>query len=356
SSASARPSSSMTSVAITFAPAATRPRTCSAPMPRAAPVTSATTPSNEIPIWILLRQGSVRSRRVLRPSCTRPPRTAMGLVPLPVVLSTPAGFAVRRRRRRGARVIMCTDGHRRRLHEVEPTSMLKALGVTIAQLSERVSGAPTVRGLSDDDRAALKIHRAEWRRRLKTVAFLAVVFVAMVTLFSSLFHELMAREGRSYSWPTSVYWTLTTMTTLGFGDITFESDAGRIFSVVVLLSGSTFLLVMLPFVFIQFVFVPWMNERDRRRAPRSVPPSTSGHLILTGLGPVEAAVVERAEQAEVPYVILVDDIDLAGRIHDEGRRVMLGALDDPATYRNARVDQAAMVVATRNDPTNTNIA
>jgi voltage-gated potassium channel len=35
---------------------------------------------------------------------------------------------------------------------------------------------------------------------------------------------------------------------------------------------------------------------------------------------------------------------------------MLGALDDPATYRNARVDQAAMVVATRNDPTNTNIA
>jgi voltage-gated potassium channel len=163
--------------------------------------------------------------------------------------------------------------------------MLKALGVTIAQLSERVSGAPTVRGLSSDDRAALKIHRAEWRRRMKTVAALAVAFVTMVALFSTLFHELMAREGRSYSWPTSVYWTLTTMTTLGFGDITFESDAGRIFSVVVLLSGSTFLLVMLPFVFIQFVFVPWMNERDRRRAPRSLPPSTTGHLILTALGP-----------------------------------------------------------------------
>ena len=234
--------------------------------------------------------------------------------------------------------------------------MLKALGVTIAQLSGRVSGAPTVRGLSSDDRAELKIHRAEWRRRMKTVAALAIAFVTMVTLFSSLFHELMAREGRTYTWPTSVYWTLTTMTTLGFGDITFESDAGRIFSVVVLLSGSTFLLVMLPFVFIQFVFVPWMNERDRRRAPRSLPPATTGHLIITALGPVEAALVERAEQAEVPYVIIVDDVDLAGRVHDEGRRVMLGALDDPATYRNARVEQAAMVVATRNDPTNTNIA
>jgi K+ transport systems, NAD-binding component len=234
--------------------------------------------------------------------------------------------------------------------------MLKSLGVTIAQLSQRVRGAPTVSGFSDDDRAEISIHRAEWRRRMKTVITLAVVFIGMVALFSTLFHELMAREGRSYSWPTSVYWTLTTMTTLGFGDITFESDAGRVFSVVVLLSGSTFLLVMLPFVFIQFVFVPWMNERDRRRAPRSLPMSTTGHLIITQLGPVEIALIERAEKAKVPYVVISDDLEAAGRIHDEGRRVMYGPLDDPATYRNARVERAAMVVATRNDPTNTNIA
>ena len=234
--------------------------------------------------------------------------------------------------------------------------MLKSLGVTIAQLSQRVRGAPTVAGLSDQDRAEISITRAEWRRRMKIVVTLAAAFVAMVALFSTAFHELMAREGRSYSWPTSVYWTLTTMTTLGFGDITFQSDAGRIFSVVVLLSGSTFLLVMLPFAFIQFVFVPWMNQRDRNRAPRALPASTTGHVILTELGPVETALLERAEQADVPYVVIVDDIDVAGHLHDEGRRVMVGALDDPATYRHARVDQAAMVVATRNDPTNTNIA
>ena len=112
---------------------------------------------------------------------------------------------------------------------------------------------------------------------------LTVVFVVMIAVFSTFFHELMAHEGRSFSWATSVYWTLTTMTTLGFGDITFESDAGRIFSIIVLLSGSTFLLIVLPFVFIQFVFMPWMNERDRRRAPRSLPPATADHLILTEL-------------------------------------------------------------------------
>ncbi len=227
----------------------------------------------------------------------------------------------------------------------------------MAQVTQRLRGDGTVHDLGwHPDHSQRSVQRAERRRQLKTILVLLAVFVAMVALFSTLFHELMDREGRSYSWPTSVYWTLTTMTTLGFGDITFESDAGRLFSVVVLLSGSTFLLVMLPFVFIQFVFVPWMAERERRRAPRSMPASLTGHLVLTDLGPVEHSLVERADQAEVPYVIIVEDVDDAVRLHDEGREVMVGALDDPATYRNARVEQASMVVATRNDPTNTNIA
>lgn len=238
----------------------------------------------------------------------------------------------------------------------ESRPVLKSLGVTVTQVVQRIGGDDERRRLSVDQRAELSARRAERRRRMRTVVTLSSVFVVMVAVFSASFHEIMASEGRSYSWPTSVYWTLTTMTTLGFGDITFASDAGRIFSVVVLLSGSTFLLVMLPFAFIQFVFVPWMNERDRRRAPRTLPPSVSDHLILTAYGPVESALVDRAEQAKVPYVVLVEDIDLAGRIHDEGRRVVVGPLDDPATYRNAQVDRAAVVVATRSDPANTNIA
>src|SRR6056297_2811604 len=234
--------------------------------------------------------------------------------------------------------------------------MLKSLGATIANITARFGADESLSALGDEDRAQVFVRQAERRRRLKTVLVLSVTFVGMVALFATLFHELMDREGRTYSWPTSVYWTLTTMTTLGFGDITFESDAGRIFSIVVLLSGSTFLLVMLPFVFIQFVFMPWMAERERRRAPRVLPESMVGHLLLTELGPVEAAIIERADQAEVPYVLIVDDVAEAGLLHDEGRNVMVGALDDPETYRNARVDQAALVIATQSDQINTNIA
>ncbi|MDJ0770113.1 MAG: NAD-binding protein [Ilumatobacter sp.] len=234
--------------------------------------------------------------------------------------------------------------------------MLKSLGATMAQVTQRLRHGDASLAPGPYDRAQHVARRAARRRQMKTIALLAIVFVVMVGVFSFIFHELMAREGRTFSWPSSIYWTLTTMTTLGFGDITFESDAGRIFSVIVLLSGSTFLLVMLPFVFIQFVFIPWMNERERRRAPRLLPASTAGHVIVTSLGPVEEALIDRADQANVPYVVIVEDVDDAGRLHDEGRTVMVGALDDPNTYHSARVEQAATVVATRNDQTNTNIA
>ncbi len=193
------------------------------------------------------------------------------------------------------------------------------------------------------------------RRDHRMVFILLSMFIVLVVTFTVVFHELMAREGQTHSWATGFYWTLVTMTTLGFGDITFTSDLGRVFSVVVLLTGTTFLLILLPFAFIQFVFVPWMSRRDASRAPRSLPDDTSDHLVLTRLGPIEDALIRRAEQAGVSYVLMVADLAEALQLHDQGYRVMVGSSDDPAAHRAARVENAALVTATSPDTTNANI-
>lgn len=192
-------------------------------------------------------------------------------------------------------------------------------------------------------------------RRTRVLVYLLVVFAAMVGTFSVVFHMLMDREGQSHSWPTAIYWTLVTMTTLGFGDITFRSDLGRLFSVVVLLSGSVFILVLLPFTFIQFVFAPWMERRNRSRVPRRMPDDLTGHLVLTSLGTIEDELISRAKRSNVPYVVVEASLETALTYHDRGYTVMLGELDDPQTYRAVGVDRAALVAATRSDPTNSNI-
>ena len=62
--------------------------------------------------------------------------------------------------------------------------------------------------------------------------------VLLVSFYAVVFHVIMVRiEAQQHSWITGFYWTLVVMTTLGFGDITFTSDPGRLFSIVVLLSG-----------------------------------------------------------------------------------------------------------------------
>jgi voltage-gated potassium channel len=193
--------------------------------------------------------------------------------------------------------------------------------------------------------------------KARAVLRLGAVLVAAILLFAVGFQVVMTVvEGREHSWWTAVYWTLVTMTTLGFGDIVFETDLGRMYSVLVLLVGALLILILLPFTFIQLVYLPWRDAVRDARTPRSLPADTRDHLLLTGRGSMEEALMRRAANAGVPYVLLVEDPEEAATLHDRGYPVMVGPLDDPATYRAARVEQAAMVVTARSDQANSNVA
>ncbi len=183
-----------------------------------------------------------------------------------------------------------------------------------------------------------------------------LVLIALIILYSVLFHYIMEMEERDYSWISGFYWTLTVMSTLGFGDITFNSDLGRLFSIVVLLSGIVFLLVMLPFTFIQFFYAPWLEAQNRSRAPRELPASCKGHVIITNYDPVTKSLIEKLKSYDYDYVLLQNDLQNALAFSDRNYKVMLGELDDPNTYKKAQINQAAMLVSTASDTLNTNIA
>jgi Trk K+ transport system NAD-binding subunit len=193
--------------------------------------------------------------------------------------------------------------------------------------------------------------KANIRLLIKFSLLLILFFVG----YSVLFHVLMLFEGREYSWVTGLYWTLTVMSTLGFGDITFHSDIGKLFSIIVLLNGIVLLLIMLPFTFIQFFYAPWLEEQNRARAPRSVPDRVSDHVILTHYDDVAVNLVEKLTQYGVEYVILVPDLQRALELHDLGYRVVVGELDNPESYKRLGVERAAMVVVLNDDITSTNI-
>ncbi|MFZ5766780.1 MAG: potassium channel family protein [Thermodesulfobacteriota bacterium] len=183
-----------------------------------------------------------------------------------------------------------------------------------------------------------------------------LLLAAIVVTYSILFHVLMLFEGRQYSWITGLYWTLTVMSTLGFGDITFKNDAGLIFSIIVLLTGIIYLLIMLPFTFIRFFYAPWLEAQSRARTPRQLPEDIKNHVILTNLDAITEHLITKLTRNNYDYVILVDDLQQALRLHDLGYRVVIGDYGDPTTYTRLRIDAAALVVATNDDPINTSIS
>jgi len=196
----------------------------------------------------------------------------------------------------------------------------------------------------------------EMKRNLSILLRYVVVLVAVIAVFTAAFHFIMLYvEGKEHSWITGLYWTLTVMSTLGFGDVTFQSDIGRLFSVVVLMSGIVMLLIVLPFAFIRFFYAPWLESQIRNRAPRSLPAGTSDHVILTNYDTIAQGVVRRLKRDEIPYVVLEPDPTTAANLQMDDVRVVTGDVDNKETYQAVQADKARFVLANHDDQTNTNV-
>jgi Trk K+ transport system NAD-binding subunit len=196
----------------------------------------------------------------------------------------------------------------------------------------------------------------ETRANLRGLAKYLAALAALVAVYTVLFHLIMSGvEGQQHSWVTGLYWTLVVMTTLGFGDITFASDLGRFFSIVVLLSGVVVLLVMLPFLFIRLFYAPWLEARIRFRAPRAAPAGTAGHVVLTHYDALAAALVPRLQNEGLRYFVIEPDPVAAARLVDDGISAILGEPESRATHEQLQVAAARLVVANGQDEENANV-
>ena len=72
--------------------------------------------------------------------------------------------------------------------------------------------------------------------RRKILVFLSVVLM-VVTVMGSIMYVVEGPSNGFTSIPIAVYWAITTMTTVGFGDITPHTDLGKLISSAMMLMG-----------------------------------------------------------------------------------------------------------------------
>jgi voltage-gated potassium channel len=118
--------------------------------------------------------------------------------------------------------------------------------------------------------------QALWATRRKILVFLAAVLMIDLVV-GTLMYVVEGPENGFKDIPTSVYWAITTMTTVGFGDITPQTDLGRTIASVMMLVGWGTLAVPTGIVTAE------MTLRRHARAP--LLPRSCAQCGASGYGP-----------------------------------------------------------------------
>lgn len=182
------------------------------------------------------------------------------------------------------------------------------------------------------------------------------LLTSVILVFSVIFQLIMVQvEGQSHSWFTSIYWTFVTMSTLGYGDVIFQSDIGKLFSIFVLISGVVLVLVVLPFTFIRSFYAPWLEAQLRFKAPRELPSETNDHVIISRHDEIATSLIERLQASDIPHYVIEPDPTVAAHLMSEGVPIVTGEFDNKATFENWQIQKARLLLANREDTTNTNI-
>ncbi len=199
--------------------------------------------------------------------------------------------------------------------------------------------------------------RGRARQNLKVLLTYCGFLAALVVAYSLMFQFLQRHlEGEEHSFITGFYWVITAMTTLGYGDITFASDPGRLFSAIVTISGVIFLLIFLPFGMISLFLAPWIEHRMRFRPALGVPPEVSDHIVIFGFDPVTQALARKLDSLHSPFYFVTENFDEAQRLQEvEGLSVVYGNPADPEVLTRLRVASARYLIANMGDSANTNI-
>jgi len=199
--------------------------------------------------------------------------------------------------------------------------------------------------------------RGRAKQNLKILWYYSFFLLLLVLVYASLFRYLMLHlEGREYSFIAGVYWAITVMTTLGFGDITFHTDLGYIFAALVTISGVVFLLIILPFGLISLFLAPWIEQRLRYRPGFALPADTSDHVLIFGINPTARALIHNLESLAIPFVVITEDYQESLRLEEEeGIRVACGPVSDKKLLYRIRVASARYIFVNLSDPKNVNL-
>jgi Trk K+ transport system NAD-binding subunit len=195
------------------------------------------------------------------------------------------------------------------------------------------------------DLAVSLAHATDRRIAIALGALLTVLVTATLVL---RFTYQYAGPGHRISLIDAVYFTVETVTTVGYGDFSFrnEPDWLVVFAVVLMMAGALFVAV-----FFALVTNMLVSRRIEESLGRQKITALRDHVLVIGLGTVGLRVVRRLREAGRDVVVIEKDERNRhlGQLRALGVPVMIADATLPETLASARLATASAVAVMTGD-------
>ena len=185
--------------------------------------------------------------------------------------------------------------------------------------------------------------------RKRDIVVLGIVLLVVMLVSALVFHATMR-----LSWLDSVYFTTTTVTTVGFGDFNLrEAPVPAKLAGIILMLGGVVTIAVFSSLFTNWLLAGGAIVARTEAAARR----KSGHIVLCGYGTVGRAVTEQLVRRGLEVVVIEgSELVVRDMLPVTRAPIISGDATVPSVLMRAGVDRAAVLIATTsNDALNLEI-
>ena len=174
---------------------------------------------------------------------------------------------------------------------------------------------------------------------LRKILLLSAILIALLVLGSLGFVWL---EGWDYF--DALYMTVTTLTTLGGGEVQPLSKLGRIYTMALVLAGMGVLLYIVTSLGRVVVEGEIKAALGRRKLVKLMK-GLKDHYIICGFGRIGEIIARQLKERRIPVVIIENKAENLSRLEESGYYVVAGDATREEVLQEAGIDRARRLVA-----------
>jgi voltage-gated potassium channel len=166
--------------------------------------------------------------------------------------------------------------------------------------------------------------------------WIILYFVTLAAVGSIGFYVI---GGDQWSWIDSLYMTIITLSTVGYGEVHTLTGAGKIWSILIIIFGVSGIGALIRTLNEEFIQL----ELFRKNTMMKTISKLKNHYVICGYGRMGAVIAKELQEKNLEFVIIENNEQKVEIIRSKGMFCVNGDAASEETLQDARVDKAAGV-------------